>query len=134
MLTSPNPGLEAAIDYFSLFRCGPALLVRVLWVDSSRDAAALVLGYTYLLSFRASLLGASWGGGLGEKDCAVAAASPLVGAREYTFVRSYSLAPSALCPPHPPGGSAGAVWEGALGVVSCIAAAVFQRQGVEGYI
>ena len=62
MLTSPNPGLEAASDYFSLFRCGPALQLRVLWVDSSRDAAALVLGYTYLLNFRASLLGASWGG------------------------------------------------------------------------
>ena len=131
MLTSPNPGLEAAIDYFSLFRCGPAFPVRVLWVDS---AAALVLGYTYLLNFRASLLGASWGGGLGEKDCAVAAASPLVGAREYTCVRSYSLAPSALCPPHPPGGSAGAVWEGALGAASCTAAAVLLRPGVEGYL
>ena len=86
MLTSPNPGLEAASDYFSLFRCGPALLVRVLWVDSSRDAAALVLGYTYLLNVLASLLGAFWGRVLGDKDCAVAAALLLVGVGEYIYI------------------------------------------------
>ena len=90
VLTSPNPGLEAATDYFSLFRCGPALLLRVLWVDSSRDAAALVLGYMYLLNFRASLLGASWGAGLGEKDCAIAAALLLVGAGEYIYIYIYT--------------------------------------------
>ena len=83
MLTSPNPGLEAAIDYFSLFLCGPALLVRVLWMDSSRDAAAQVLGDTYLLDFLASLFGAFWGVVLGKTDCAIAAVSPLVGEEEY---------------------------------------------------
>jgi hypothetical protein len=85
VLTSPNPGLEAAIDYSSLFRCGPAFPVRVLWVDSSRDAAALVLGYTYLLNFLASLLGAFWEGELDDKDCAVAAGLLLVGAGEYIY-------------------------------------------------
>ena len=60
--TSPNPGLEAAIDCFSLFRCGPALLAWVLWVDPSRDTAAHMLGYMYLLNTLASLLGAFEGG------------------------------------------------------------------------
>ena len=97
-------------------RCGSSAGLHV-FVELSGESARRLLG-----------------GGLGEKDCAVAAASPLVGAREYTFVRSYSLAPSALCPPQPPGGSAGAVWEGALGAASCTAAAVLLRPGVEGYL
>ena len=41
----------------------------------------------------------------------------------HTFVRSHSLALPALCPLDPPGGSAGAVWAGALGVAGCKVAA-----------
>ena len=91
MLTSPNPGLEAAIDYSSLFRCGPAFPVRVLWMDSSRDAAAQVLGNTNVLNFPASLCGAFWGGVLGDKDCAVAAGLLLVGVGEYIYIYGLNL-------------------------------------------
>ena len=52
---------------------------------------ALVLGYTYLLNVLASLLGAFWGGVLGDKDCAVAAALLLVGVGEYINIYIYGL-------------------------------------------
>ena len=50
VLTSPNPGLEAATDYFSLFRCGPALLLLELCLELSRHTVAHALGYIYFHS------------------------------------------------------------------------------------
>jgi hypothetical protein len=54
-------------------------------MDSSRDAAALMLGGTDVLNFLASLFGAFLEGVLGNIDCAVAAGLLLVGVGEYIY-------------------------------------------------
>ena len=81
--TSPNPGLEAALDCFSLFRCGPALLLLELWLEPSRHTVAHALGYIYFRSTPAGLLGAFWGAVLENINCAIAAVSQLAGEEGY---------------------------------------------------